>query len=139
MKSRRISLCAIAAFLIGTSGPLLAAEQIPDPAVQDKWSSNGAAALYLEHCSSCHGVARLGGQGPALLPENLGRLGKKAAEEVIAHGRAATQMPGFADRLSTEQITALAELVYTPLPSTPNWTMADIDVHRRGRVGQFLG
>ena len=120
MKSRRISLCAIAALLIGTGGPLLAAEQI----------NNRASALYLEHCSSCHGAGRLGGQGPALLPENLGRLGKKAAEEVIAHGRAATQMPGFADRLSTEQITALAELVYTPLPSTPNWTMADIEASR---------
>ena len=130
MKSRRISQYPIAAFLIGTSGPRLTAEQIPDPAVQDKQSSNGAAALYLEHCSSCHGVARLGGQGPALLPESLGRLGKKVAEEVIAHGRAATQMPGFADRLSTEQITALAELVYTPLPSTPNWTMADIEASR---------
>ena len=86
-----------------------------------------ATALYQDHCASCHGSGRLGGQGPALLPENLGRLGKKAAQEVIAHGRAATQMPGFADRLSAEQITALAELVYTPLPSLPDWTM---DGHR---------
>ena len=81
MKSRRISLCAITALQIGTGGPLLAAEQTSVPAVQEQQTSNGAAALYQEHCSSCHGAGRLGGQGPALLPENLGRLGRKAAEE----------------------------------------------------------
>ena len=86
--------------------------------------------LYQEHCASCHGVGRLGGQGPALLPENLGRLGRKAAQEVIADGRIATQMPGFADSLSVEQITALTELVYTPLSSLPEWTMADIEASR---------
>ena len=32
--------------------------------------------------------------------------------------------------LSAEQITALAELVYTPLPSLPDWTMADIEASR---------
>ena len=130
MKSRRISLCAIAALLVGTGGALHAAEQTPAPVVRERQADNHAAALYQEHCSSCHGAGRLGGQGPALLPENLGRLGKKAAEDIIAQGRAATQMPGFADRLSAEQITALAELVYTPLPSLPDWTLADIEASR---------
>ena len=55
------------------------------------------AALYAEHCASCHGVDRLGGTGPALLPENLGRLRAKQAIAVIAGGRAATQMPAFGD------------------------------------------
>jgi len=27
--------------------------------------------LYKEHCSECHGLDRLGRQGPALLPQNL--------------------------------------------------------------------
>ncbi len=49
---------------------------------------------------------------------------------MIANGRPATQMPGFADRLSAEQITALAELVYTPLPFLPEWNMADIEASR---------
>jgi mono/diheme cytochrome c family protein len=31
-------------------------------------------ALYQEHCAACHGESRLGGIGPALLPENLERL-----------------------------------------------------------------
>ena len=30
-------------------------------------------ALYREHCVACHGDQRLGGMGPALLPESLQR------------------------------------------------------------------
>lgn len=30
-----------------------------------------AAQLYQQHCQSCHGINRLGGAGPALLPESL--------------------------------------------------------------------
>ncbi len=59
--------------------------------------------------------------GPALLPENLGRLKKTEALNVIRGGRAATQMPGFAGTLSDENVAALAELVYTPLPQAPDW------------------
>ena len=42
------------------------------------------ASSYSEHCASCHGVDRLGGSGPALLPENLERLRKPAAADTIA-------------------------------------------------------
>ncbi len=80
-----------------------------------------SAVLYKEHCASCHGADRLGGMGPALLPENLGRLKKTEALNVIRAGRAATQMPGFAGKLADEDIAALAELVYTPLPQVPEW------------------
>ena len=127
------SLCALGALFLVLCNPLLAAE--PRQGVD-------ATALYQDHCASCHGSGRLGGQGPALLPENLGRLGKKTAQEVIANGRAATQMPGFADRLNAEQITALAELVYTPLPSLPEWNMADIEASRiydAGNVAKLTG
>ena len=62
-------------------------------------AADDTAALYQKHCASCHGVDRLGGMGPALLPENLGRLRKGEASKVIAEGRAAT--PGlFRCRLS---------------------------------------
>ena len=40
-------------------------------------------ALYKEHCVACHGENRLGGIGPALLPENLERLRKPEAAKVI--------------------------------------------------------
>jgi DNA-binding beta-propeller fold protein YncE/cytochrome c553 len=79
------------------------------------------AKLYAEHCASCHGADRLGGIGPALLPENLGRLKCDEALNVIRDGRAATQMPGFREKLSAEQIKQLAGLVYTPLVQVPRW------------------
>jgi DNA-binding beta-propeller fold protein YncE len=63
----------------------------------------------------------LGGIGPALLPETLGRLARDGAGQVIAEGRAATQMPAFADVLSGEEIAALAAFIYEPLPEPPRW------------------
>lgn len=89
-----------------------------------------AAALYQEHCSSCHAPTRLGGTGPALIPESLGRIKPTALEAVIASGRAATQMPAFGDKLRKEDIQALAAYVTSPLPETPRWTAADIDATR---------
>ena len=58
------------------------------------------AALYGRHCAACHGADRLGGTGPALIPEALVRLKLEAAKNVIAQGRPATQMPGFAATLA---------------------------------------
>jgi WD40 repeat protein len=63
--------------------------------------------------------------GPALLPENLSRLRKKAAVRVIANGRPATQMPAYGDNLTAEQIDALVTLIYTPLPHVPGWGMEE--------------
>ena len=70
--------------------------------------AQGAESLYQTHCASCHGVDRLGAMGPALLPENLERLKRGAAEQVIAQGRAATQMPAFAENLDPAHIKSLA-------------------------------
>jgi mono/diheme cytochrome c family protein/WD40 repeat protein len=85
-----------------------------------------AMALYAEHCAECHGPARLGGIGPALLPENLTRLRKKSATAAIADGRPATQMPAFADVLTADQIGALTDLIYTPLPAIPGWSLEEM-------------
>ncbi|MDH5206635.1 MAG: cytochrome c, partial [Hylemonella sp.] len=68
-------------------------------------------ALYQTHCASCHGVQRLGAMGPALLPESLARLRRASAQQVIAQGRAATQMPGFADKLDDAQIAQLTQWI----------------------------
>ncbi|MFV0476491.1 MAG: cytochrome D1 domain-containing protein [Parahaliea sp.] len=81
-------------------------------------------AIYQQYCASCHGADRLGSTGPALLPENLKRLRPQQAVTVIGEGRAATQMPGFGDQLSMQQIQAVSDLIYTPLPTVPSW---DID------------
>ena len=89
-----------------------------------------AGALYAAHCAACHGAGRLGGQGPALLPENLRRLRKTKASQVIANGGAGTQMPGFSERLSPVEIEALTAFVYQPLPRVPRWGAAEIAASR---------
>lgn len=84
------------------------------------------ATDYAENCAACHGADRLGGTGPALIPETLGRL--KGIDQIIAEGRPSTQMAGFADQLSAEQIAALVDYVKAPLAEAPHWTsqqMAD--------------
>jgi DNA-binding beta-propeller fold protein YncE len=85
-----------------------------------------AAGLYQKHCQDCHGVDRLGAMGPALLPENLSRLRKNKAANVIANGRMATQMPAFGNTLSSEQISTLVDYVYTPSKVIPSWDIEDI-------------
>ncbi|WP_421869464.1 cytochrome D1 domain-containing protein [Motiliproteus sp.] len=88
------------------------------PAVADD-----VAALYQDKCASCHGADRFGLMGPALLPQNLKRLRKNKAAKVIANGRAATQMPAFAEQLNEAQIQSLVDYVYTPLAEVPEWGM----------------
>ncbi|MEA3276991.1 MAG: cytochrome D1 domain-containing protein [Pseudomonadota bacterium] len=106
-----------------TCALLLAALQAP--AVADDTD-----ALYQQFCAECHGPDRLGRIGPALLPENLRRLKKKAAVPVVRDGRPATQMPPFRDKLTDEQIQRLVGLVYTPLPEIPRWGMEEIATSR---------
>ena len=83
--------------------------------------------LYNSQCAECHHTQRLGGMGPALLPGNLKRLRKKAAVDVITNGRAATQMPAFNDKLSAQDIKALAEYIYSPVENPPVWGLAEIN------------
>jgi mono/diheme cytochrome c family protein len=89
-----------------------------------------APDLYRQHCAACHGTDRLGAMGPALLPENLERLKRPAAEQVIAQGRHATRMPGFAGTLDARQVQSLADYLYTPLPEIPVWDEARIAASR---------
>ncbi len=86
--------------------------------------------LYAQHCAECHGTDRLGLSGPALLPQNLKRLRKSKAIKVIARGRIATQMLGFEDTLSVEEIASLVDLVYTKLPYVPKWGAKEIEATR---------
>lgn len=88
------------------------------------------AQLYATHCASCHGPDRLGAIGPALLPENMGRLRGPAVGKVIAEGREATQMPAFGQVLNAGEITALAAYIARPLERTPTWGMAEITASR---------
>ena len=89
-----------------------------------------APAAYKQHCASCHGADRLGGIGPALIPENLARLRKAEAEKVIREGRPATQMLGFGQQLNNEEIKALVEYAYAPITPMPVWGEKEITASR---------
>jgi len=95
------------------------------PAAAAGQTADGAA-LYKKHCAECHGADRLGGIGPALIPEGLSRLRRKRAVGVIARGRAATQMPAFGDKLDAAQISALIGHIYAPLAAPPRWGLAEM-------------
>lgn len=86
--------------------------------------------VYAKHCAECHDAGRLGGMGPALLPENLGRLKQKDAVDVIRDGRVATQMPGYGHKIDDAAIAALVDYIYKPLPSLPVWGIDEINASR---------
>ena len=108
------------------------AAQTPAPAAA---RAIDTAALYQQHCASCHGEQRLGGMGPALLPESLARLRKPEALKVIRDGRPATQMLPFAAELKADEIAALADWIYTPVNPAPRWSDADITASREETAG----
>ena len=83
--------------------------------------------IYQDLCASCHSDTRLGGTGPALIPEALARLRGKSLEAIISGGRVATQMPAFSDTLSEEEIAAVAEYISSLLISTPDWNDEDME------------
>jgi DNA-binding beta-propeller fold protein YncE len=87
------------------------------------------AVIYADLCASCHAESRLGGKGPALIPESLGRLKGDKLAAVITDGRAMTQMPAFKDTLAPEEIAAVAEFIATPLEA-PVWGEAEIAASR---------
>ena len=88
--------------------------------------THDATKLFKTHCAECHDAHRLGGIGPALLPENLKYLRKPAAINVIQNGRESTPMPAFKDKLGKKEIQSLVEFIYTPLAQIPDWDMAKI-------------
>jgi len=69
--------------------------------------------------------------GPALLPENLTRLKRQEAIEVVTDGRVATQMPPFGKVLNGQQIAALVDFVYSPLAELPRWDIDEISASRK--------
>lgn len=86
--------------------------------------------LYQENCASCHGAQRLGGMGPALLPENLSRLKKPEAARMIRESRPGVQMPAFGKTLNDAEVAQLVALIYTPVVPAPAWGEADIRASR---------
>ena len=81
--------------------------------------------LYQQHCLSCHGEGRMGAMAPALLPQSLDRLKPAEVLEAVRDGRPATQMPGFAGKLSENEIKELTAWLGTPPAVPPRWSEAD--------------
>jgi len=102
----------------------MARAQVPD-----------AAALFQQHCATCHGAQRTGAMGPALLPESLERLRQSEAIKTITQGRVATQMPPFQATLKAEDIAALAKWIYSPVSPPPRWSEDDIRASRTETAG----
>ncbi|MGL4528437.1 MAG: cytochrome D1 domain-containing protein [Aestuariivirga sp.] len=94
------------------------------------FAGSDAEGLFETHCASCHAPTRLGGTGPALIPESLGRLQGERLETVIAKGRPATQMQGFDQILSKQEIDALVAYLATSVPGTITWNASDIAATR---------
>ena len=125
------TLLAAAAFSLTTS----AGAQAPARTASAASANIPVTQLYQQHCAACHGEQRLGGMGPALLPESLARLKKPEALAVIRDGRAATQMTGFGAQLSEAELAALGEWIYTPVSPAPRWADADIRASRVETAG----
>ena len=85
---------------------------------------------YSKNCASCHGADRLGGMGPALLPENLARLKKPEAARMIRDSRPGVQMPAFGQTLTEKEIADLVALVYSPVAPAPRWGEHEIRASR---------
>ena len=110
---------------------LLASTGLSAPVLAEDNNTSDLHNLYLQQCAACHGPDRLGGMGPALLPENLGRLKKTEAEKVIREGRAATQMMGYDNILNDQQIADLTDYIYQPPSHELKWGEAEIRASRK--------
>ncbi|WP_255507806.1 cytochrome D1 domain-containing protein [Ottowia flava] len=121
--------------LAATAISLMASAWAQAPASLGAAPQRTVTQLYQQHCAACHGEQRLGGMGPALLPESLARLKKPEALAVIRDGRPATQMAGFGAQLSEAELKALGEWIYTPVSPAPRWADADIRTSRVETAG----
>ena len=127
----RLTKLLLAASVLFFTSDLVIASPSPVKPDQNIKMYQQQFAHYLAHCASCHGADRLGVTGPALLPENLKRLRKGKAARIITKGAIASQMPGFAQKLTTSQIAGLVEFIYTPLTKIPVWGQAEIEKSRK--------
>jgi glucose/arabinose dehydrogenase len=104
-----------ALFTAADSTPQAAAEAPVVPAVQPQGGrgrGNATAELYKEHCSGCHGMDAAGGRAPSLFDEQwLKGTNDEAIMAAIRDGIDGTEMEGFGEAFSQEQIWALVHYI----------------------------
>lgn len=83
------------------------------------------AAVYAEHCASCHHRQRWGLIGPPLLPEYFGMKKEAEIAGVISDGLPATNMPSFKGKLTSDEVKEVAAFIRTKA-APPEWSMAEM-------------
>lgn len=87
--------------------------------------------IYLKNCSQCHGTERTGISAPALIPETISKFKQDELVQIILHGRQATQMPGFENKMTENEIAQLAKYLTIPTKNTIQWTETEIEQSRK--------
>ena len=74
-----------------------------------------AAQLYSLNCATCHGSDRLGVPGHLLTTNALANTTMSSIIYIINHGHG-SDMPGYTNLLTTDQVNALANYLKTTTP-----------------------
>jgi mono/diheme cytochrome c family protein len=99
-----LSAAVVAVLAIG-----IAAQGNPS-AAQDRADTDGGHVFMNEHCFVCHGEMGFGGIGPKFRGDHYLDLGDYVIGQILM-GRGI--MPGYAERLSDQQIAAVATYIRT--------------------------
>jgi len=87
-----------------------------------------ASAIYFDTCAGCHGTARLGATGPALLPADRTQLLTTAGLKAFVTNGTPGGMPDWGKQgvLSEEEIDLMARFIQVDPPTIPEYTMEDV-------------
>ncbi len=116
MRNRKIlALIMGGALLLASCG---GQEAAPAPKPTETPSTIDASGLYSTNCVACHGADREGviGLGKPLTSDALAPLSNSAVKDIILNGRPNTLMTSWKDRLSQEEIDALAQFLKNSSP-----------------------
>ncbi|HET9194104.1 MAG TPA: PQQ-dependent sugar dehydrogenase [Vicinamibacterales bacterium] len=92
------------------AGPAGAGNQAGPPPGGGRGGANPAAALYVDHCASCHGTDLGGGRAPSLFREQwLATVSDARLTNSIRTGVPNTGMPAFAEMLTDDQVWQLVQ------------------------------
>ncbi len=96
--------------------------------VSTVWAQ-AAEQLFAEHCAVCHGADRGGYIAPALNKDSLKRLATGQIVAKVKTGGVGTLMPPhptFFGKLSSKQVSKLAEFIKTTPKKRVRWNLEDI-------------
>ncbi len=87
-----------------------------------------ASDIFFNTCAGCHGTARLGATGPALLPDNRTRLLTTAGLKAFITNGTPGGMPDWGKQgvLTEEEIDLMARFVQVDPPAIPEYTIEDV-------------